>query len=341
MNTNNAVQLQDKIDGHDIYPRTLASLVQTSDGSNIEDGKANKSDVYTKSQVDTLLQGKQSILVSGTNLKTINNTSLLGSGNLSLVDLTEAKKSDSPTYKALKYGEEQMLVLKSMGDLDIMPLDSDLQKYDLNDDGSINYAEISILYSIILGEKYDGFYYRAINQTEGDASSPLLLQKSEDRTTWVTVVGKDPDIANDNNMTIADVTQLYNLIEDTAEQQGVAYDHTEFTGSNTLFSAFDSKEKKIIIGYNFLEYINPSYDKDVYTLLKLNPSPNVIYCNSFNNRLYRWNTSARKMVELNTPVTSTLRDILLRVEQMELQLEDMGGSVNTDDPATPVDPAGH
>jgi hypothetical protein len=49
MNTNNAVQLQDKIDGHDIYPRTLASLVQTSDGSNIEDGKANKSDVYTKS----------------------------------------------------------------------------------------------------------------------------------------------------------------------------------------------------------------------------------------------------------------------------------------------------
>ena len=108
MNTNNAVQLQDKIDGHDIYPRTLASLVQTSDGSNIEDGKANKSEVYTKSQVDTLLQDKQSTLVSGTNLKTINNTSLLGSGNLPLADLIEAKKSDSPTYKALKYGEEQI-----------------------------------------------------------------------------------------------------------------------------------------------------------------------------------------------------------------------------------------
>jgi len=58
MNTNNAVQLQDKIDGHDIYPRTLASLVQTSDGSNIEDGKANKSDVYTKNEINTLLENK-------------------------------------------------------------------------------------------------------------------------------------------------------------------------------------------------------------------------------------------------------------------------------------------
>lgn len=341
MNTNNAVQLQDKIDGHDIYPRTLASLVQTSDGSNIEDGKANKSDVYTKSQVDTLLQGKQSTLVSGTNLKTINNTSLLGSGNLSLADLTEAKKSDSPTYKALKYGEEQMLVLKSMGDLDIMPLDSDLQKYDLNNDGTINYAEISILYSIILGEKYDGFYYRAVNQTEGNTSSPLLLQKSEDKVTWTTVTGKDPDIANDNTMTVADVTQLYDLIEATAKQQGTSYDRYEFTGNTTLFSAFDSKEKKIIVGYNFENYIDPSYDKDVYTLLKLNPSSNVIYCNSFNNKLYRWNKNVKQMIELNTSITSTLRDILLRVEQVELQLEDMGGSVNTDDPATPLDPAGH
>ena len=39
---------------------------------------------YTESEVDTLLNGKQATLVSGTNIKTINNTSLLGSGNISV-----------------------------------------------------------------------------------------------------------------------------------------------------------------------------------------------------------------------------------------------------------------
>ena len=39
---------------------------------------------YEKSEVDTALNGKQNNLVSGTNIKTINNTSLLGSGNISI-----------------------------------------------------------------------------------------------------------------------------------------------------------------------------------------------------------------------------------------------------------------
>lgn len=39
---------------------------------------------YTKSEVDIALQGKQATLVSGTNIKTINNSSILGSGNISV-----------------------------------------------------------------------------------------------------------------------------------------------------------------------------------------------------------------------------------------------------------------
>lgn len=39
---------------------------------------------YTKSEVDIALQGKQETLVSGTNIKTINNSSILGSGNISV-----------------------------------------------------------------------------------------------------------------------------------------------------------------------------------------------------------------------------------------------------------------
>lgn len=46
------------------------------------DGKANASTTYTKTEVDSALAGKQATLVSGTNLKTVGGTSLLGSGNV-------------------------------------------------------------------------------------------------------------------------------------------------------------------------------------------------------------------------------------------------------------------
>ena len=41
-------------------------------------------DAYTKSETDTLLAGKQDVLESGTSLKTINGTSLLGGGDISI-----------------------------------------------------------------------------------------------------------------------------------------------------------------------------------------------------------------------------------------------------------------
>lgn len=42
------------------------------------------SNYYTKQQTDTLLGNKQTTLVSGTNIKTINNESLLGEGNIDI-----------------------------------------------------------------------------------------------------------------------------------------------------------------------------------------------------------------------------------------------------------------
>ena len=50
----------------------------------LNDGKADKSTTYTKTEVDTALSGKQAALVSGTNIKTINNESILGSGNITI-----------------------------------------------------------------------------------------------------------------------------------------------------------------------------------------------------------------------------------------------------------------
>jgi hypothetical protein len=45
-------------------------------------GKANTATTYTKTEVDTALSGKQATLVSGTNIKTVGGTTLLGSGNV-------------------------------------------------------------------------------------------------------------------------------------------------------------------------------------------------------------------------------------------------------------------
>jgi hypothetical protein len=41
-------------------------------------------DVYTTTQTNTLLDAKQATLVSGTNIKTVNSTSLLGSGDIEI-----------------------------------------------------------------------------------------------------------------------------------------------------------------------------------------------------------------------------------------------------------------
>ena len=43
-----------------------------------------KQNFYDKTETDTLVNAKQDTLVSGTNIKTINNNSLLGSGNISI-----------------------------------------------------------------------------------------------------------------------------------------------------------------------------------------------------------------------------------------------------------------
>lgn len=48
---------------------------------------------YTSTQVDTKLEAKQDLLVSGTNIKSINSTSLLGEGNIDLATMTQVNEA--------------------------------------------------------------------------------------------------------------------------------------------------------------------------------------------------------------------------------------------------------
>lgn len=61
---------------------TTANTYSKTEVNGLLDGKANTATTYTKTEVDTALGGKQATLVSGTNIKTVGGSSLLGSGNV-------------------------------------------------------------------------------------------------------------------------------------------------------------------------------------------------------------------------------------------------------------------
>ena len=60
---------------------------------------ADSLNVYNKTEIDTALNGKQDSLVSGTNIKTINGSSILGEGNIEItggtVDTTMSDTSEN------------------------------------------------------------------------------------------------------------------------------------------------------------------------------------------------------------------------------------------------------
>lgn len=59
----------------------------------------NRLNIYSKEQTDTKLSSKQDKLVSGKNIKTVNNQSLLGSGNIKIT-------GGSPKYRNLTVNPE-------------------------------------------------------------------------------------------------------------------------------------------------------------------------------------------------------------------------------------------
>ena len=66
---------------------TTSGTIGINQATSIQDGYLSSADWST-------FNGKQAALVSGTNIKTINSTSLLGSGNIAIVGLTDGDKGD-------------------------------------------------------------------------------------------------------------------------------------------------------------------------------------------------------------------------------------------------------
>lgn len=337
---------------------------------------------YFNNELSIILNTKQDLLESGENIKTINKESLLidentpeNKKNFSLSNSDEYAKIDPETleefikYKALAQGEEQMLVLKSMGpnfdilDLPVIPYDEDnpyrtnLLQYDLNDDGKIDYTELAMLYTFLnidpnskdgstqstdspnpIYDEGNGFKYtykkEKINSEDdseddsGDnAQYKLFLYRSENDGPWEKMNGKTVDMSaynqseinnaaaeddsseddssqhlppvEDCEITTADITAWQDIVNYIAAANNIQTGQ-DFEEETSLFAIFDPKaswNKKIKIGYNFNEYIkNKSSD---YILFECAPSKNVIYCNSFTGKLYRWSTKPNStMIEV-------------------------------------------
>lgn len=64
--------------------------------------KADKATTYTKTETDALLDDKQDTLVSGTNIKTINSESLVGSGNIDIENKAFVVAPYHTTYEEIK-----------------------------------------------------------------------------------------------------------------------------------------------------------------------------------------------------------------------------------------------
>ena len=62
----------------------MTNYYDKTETDDLLDAKADTATTYTKAQTDTALATKQDALVSGTNIKTINNESILGEGNIEI-----------------------------------------------------------------------------------------------------------------------------------------------------------------------------------------------------------------------------------------------------------------
>ena len=116
--------------------------------------KADKATTYTKTEVDTALMGKQNTLVSGQTIKTINNQSVLGSGNIDI-------QGGTPTVNDFVAGSGIVIDEDLQNDKVVIMADQDVVAYKVD----IKPQLVSITYSALKtlrnnGTLVKGCFYR-------------------------------------------------------------------------------------------------------------------------------------------------------------------------------------
>ena len=116
---------------------------------------AKLNDVYTKTQADTLLGNKQDSLVSGTSIKTINNQSILGSGNIECV--TDYKDLTNKPIIPIETGTEFVegnYYIKQKGTTTNLALNDNISKIEFDTSKYPNFAGIKDDTWVDMGDAY-------------------------------------------------------------------------------------------------------------------------------------------------------------------------------------------
>ena len=184
-------------------------ISQLSDGTNtytIKDAEARNS-----------LTGKQDTLVSGTNIKTINNNSILGSGNISVetsIDNTTITKNGSNNLQSVatidnRSGNAIKTWTGTRAQYDAIIAKDSNTLYNITDDTSVTLSLLEILYPV-------GSIYITTNNT-----CPLSTLISG--STWVQETTR---ISVDKKVPTSEDQTWYNLYSDGWCEQGGAYTQT-------------------------------------------------------------------------------------------------------------------
>jgi len=80
--------------------------ISISAGALIDDSDTSTGKVWSSSKTSTQIGTKQDTLVSGTNIKTINSQSIVGSGNIIITDIDDSKTSSDVTWSSEKIQSE-------------------------------------------------------------------------------------------------------------------------------------------------------------------------------------------------------------------------------------------
>lgn len=105
-------EIEDRIDGDNLLNTSILKLKNTIDS---EINTLKKADTELNSEISNLTNSKQDNLVSGTNIKTIDNKSILGPGNLEIVNTKLLKYVGD----AIQLGDEEKTLNINTKNLDI------------------------------------------------------------------------------------------------------------------------------------------------------------------------------------------------------------------------------
>ena len=244
----------------------------------LEEEEVDLSDYYTKSEVNTELGKKQDTLVSGTSIKTINGTSILGSGNITI------EAAGEPIDLSGYYTKTEVDNLNNSQDTTISGLDSRIKTLEDNPVDLSEYYKKSEV-NEALGDKQDtlvsGTSIKTINGESILGSGDITIEAgSSDGLKMVTLTNEEYKALDsyDSN-TVYIVTDKKSVNLRVSELEYASYYSLNWYNPDEVISGYKigddgllvSNSTSMITGFIDLNWSrNMLYNEDIPVLMVVN-----------------------------------------------------------------------